>query len=388
MPLGPKVEQIAARRWARLFAQDPERETLAAGRAAARPGGRLRVGFVSSDFREHPVALLLIECWERIDRRRIETFAYIWYRRTRVSFGQRVAGAFDHFTEAYSEAPATTARRIRADGIEVLIDLNGYTTHARERDLCPAAGAGAGQLAGLPRHAGSRPGTTTCSPIASSRRLRSRPFFTERLLYLPHCYCPSDTTRPVAGHGARACRLRPAGEGVVFCCFNNSYKILPDVFAVWMRVLSAVPGSVLWLAPSLATACANLRREAAARGVDPARLIFAPLVSLPEHLARYVHADLFLDTTPYNAGTTANDALFMGVPVLTCAGDTMASRVAGSQLDRHRPARTHHHQPGRLPGAGLTLASDPALLRHSATASPPTATRAAVRHGALHPGPR
>jgi predicted O-linked N-acetylglucosamine transferase (SPINDLY family) len=119
---------------------------------------------------------------------------------------------------------------------------------------------------------------------------------------------------------------------LVFCCFNNAYKILPDLFAVWMRLLAAVPGSVLWLSPANATAQQNLRREAAARNVGPERLVFAPLVALPEHLARHAHADLFLDTAPYNAGTTANDALFMGVPLITCAGETMASRVAGSQL--------------------------------------------------------
>jgi predicted O-linked N-acetylglucosamine transferase (SPINDLY family) len=121
-------------------------------------------------------------------------------------------------------------------------------------------------------------------------------------------------------------------QSLVFCCFNNSYKILPAVFDVWMRLLARVPGSVLWLSPASATAGENLRREAAARGIDRQRLVFAPRVNLAEHLARHVHADLFLDTTPYNAGTTANDALFMGVPVLTCAGETLASRVAGSQL--------------------------------------------------------
>jgi predicted O-linked N-acetylglucosamine transferase (SPINDLY family) len=157
-------------------------------------------------------------------------------------------------------------------------------------------------------------------------------FYSERLLYLPDCYCPSDTRRVVAPvvPERSACGL-PAGA-VVLCCFNSSYKILPSVFAVWMRLLQAQPQSVLWLAPAAEAAGLNLRREAAARGVDPGRLVFAPRVGLAEHLARHAHADLFLDTTPYNAGTTANDALFMGVPVLSCAGETLASRVAGSQL--------------------------------------------------------
>ena len=118
----------------------------------------------------------------------------------------------------------------------------------------------------------------------------------------------------------------------MFCCFNDAYKILPEVFDIWMRLLAKVSGSVLWLAPGRVAAVDNLRREAAARGIDQSRLVFAPHAPLPQHLARHAHADLFLDTMRYNAGTTANDALFMGLPVLSCAGSTMASRVAGSQL--------------------------------------------------------
>ncbi|HUH91967.1 MAG TPA: hypothetical protein VL742_02330, partial [Casimicrobiaceae bacterium] len=157
-------------------------------------------------------------------------------------------------------------------------------------------------------------------------------FFTESFLYLPDCYCPSDTKRPIASvvPSRAGCGL-PEG-GFVFSCFNQSYKILPKMFSLWMRLLATVPGSVLWLSPESDTARSNLRREAAMRGIDPERLVFAPRVALPEHLARHAHADLFLDTAPYNAGAACNDALFMGVPVLTCSGQTMASRVAGSQL--------------------------------------------------------
>src|SRR5208337_4305858 len=217
------------------------------------------------------------------------------------------------------------------DGIDVLIDLNGYTTHARSEIFvsrpAPLQVSWLGYLGTL--------GAPWYDYVLTDRFVlppAQQAFFTERALYLPDCYCPSDTRRPVAPDAPDRAACGLPAEGVVFCCFNNSYKILPQLFDVWMRLLDALPGSVLWLSPGQATAAVNLRREAAARGVDPARLVFAPRVSLPEHLARHVHADLFLDTTPYNAGTTANDALFMGVPVLTCAGDTMASRVAGSQL--------------------------------------------------------
>src|SRR5206468_3945656 len=153
-----------------------------------------------------------------------------------------------------------------------------------------------------------------------------------RLLYLDECYCPGAKQRDVARDpGDRAAHGLPA-QGWVFCCFNSAYKILPEVFAVWMRLLRAAAQSVLWLTETKSDTADNLRREAMAAGVDPARLVFAPRLPLPQHLARHIHADLFLDTTPYNAGATCNDALFMGVPLITCAGETMSSRVAGSQL--------------------------------------------------------
>jgi predicted O-linked N-acetylglucosamine transferase (SPINDLY family) len=243
----------------------------------------------------------------------------------------RIEAAFDRFVDCSDEAVEQIARRIRADGIEVLIDLNGYTTHAKSELFAlrpaPVQISWLGYLGTL--------GAPWYDYVLTDRfacPAELQGFFTERFLYLPDCYCPSDTQRPIAPVAPTRATCGLPEHGLVFCCFNNCYKILPPVFAVWMRLLAQVPGSVLWLSPAVATAHANLRREAAARGVDPERLVFAPRVSLSEHLARHLHADLFLDTTPYNAGTTANDALFMGVPVLTCAGETMASRVAGSQL--------------------------------------------------------
>jgi predicted O-linked N-acetylglucosamine transferase (SPINDLY family) len=332
MPLGPGLQLAAARRWAQQIAARiaPERESTPP--RPGPPGSRLRVGFVSSDFRDHPVAHLLIEYLERLDRSRIETFAYGLVPQDPSAFGQRVAHAFAHFVAVSGESGAEVSRRIHRDGIEVLIDLNGYTAHAKSEIFAlraaPVQVSWLGYLGTL--------GADWYDYVLTDRFVAppsQQAFFTERLLYLPDCYCPSDTRRPVASLGADRAACGLPADGVVFCCFNNSYKILPPVFDIWMRLLAAVPGSVLWLSPGQATACANLRREASVRGVDPARLVFAPRVSLPEHLARHAHADLFLDTTPYNAGTTANDALFMGVPVLTCAGDTMASRVAGSQLN-------------------------------------------------------
>ena len=331
MPVGPAIELAAARRWAAQIDAAVADRRLPGPPLPRAAGNRLRVGLVSSDFRDHPVAYLIAECCERIDRSRIETFAYALVPEDTSSFGQRIKRAFEHFSDCAAQAPEQIAERIREDGIEVLIDLNGYTTHSKSEIFAlrpaPMQVSWLGYLGTL--------GASWCDYVLTDRLAcppQLQPFFSERFLYLPDCYCPSDSKRPVAAAAPTRAACALPESGFVFCCFNNAYKILPAVFTVWMRLLAAVPGSVLWLAPASATARANLCREAVARGIDRERLVFAPRVSLPEHLARHVHADLFLDTMPYNAGTTANDALFMGLPVLTCAGETMASRVAGSQL--------------------------------------------------------
>ena len=362
MPLAPRLLFNAARRWA-------EDLTLRAGpppppcTAVPRPrGARLRVGFVSSDFREHPMASLLVECWERIDRTRIETFAYSLLPAEPSPTGRRIAQAFEHFVDVGAEPAPVVARRITEDAIDVLIDLNGYTTYAKSEIFAlkpaPVQISWLGYLGTL--------GADWYDYVLADRFAcppALQPFFTERFLYLPDCYCPSDTKRPVAASppGRAACGLPE--QGFVFCCFNNSYKILPSVFDVWMRLLTELPGSVLWLAPGNDAARENLCREAHARGVDPSRLVFAPRMSLAEHLARHAHADLFLDTAPYNAGTTANDALFMGVPVLTCAGETMANRVAGSQLSAIGLPELVTTSLGEYEALALALARDPTRLR-------------------------
>jgi len=190
-------------------------------------------------------------------------------------------------------------------------------------------------------------------------------YFSERFLYLDDCYCPSDTRREVAPlSGDRATHGLPA-EVFVFCCFNSAYKILPEVFATWMRLLSAVPKSVLWLTETRSDAAENLRREARSAGIDPSRIVFAPRVPLPDHLARHAQADLFLDTTPYNAGATANDALLMGLPLITCSGDTMSSRVAGSQLHAIGLPELVTSNLRDYEAYALSLAREPMLLQQT-----------------------
>jgi protein O-GlcNAc transferase len=190
-----------------------------------------------------------------------------------------------------------------------------------------------------------------------------QPFYSEAIVHLPDCYQPNDSTRAIAD---RACTRSEAGlpeAGLVFCCFSNNYKITAPLFDVWMRLLAKVPGSVLWLLRDNDRAEANLRREAQARGIAPMRLVFADRVKLDAHLARYRLADLFLDTLPYNAHTTASDALWAGVPVLTCRGATFAGRVAASLLQAVGLAELVTHDLADYEAAALRLATDAPLLR-------------------------
>jgi predicted O-linked N-acetylglucosamine transferase (SPINDLY family) len=156
--------------------------------------------------------------------------------------------------------------------------------------------------------------------------------FDEKLVYLPHCYQVNDSRRSISERVPSRADCGLPEQGFVFCCFNNNYKISPPVFSLWMDLLQAVPGSVLWLLADNIWAAENLRREAGLRGVGPSRLVFAGRTGLADHLARHRAADLFIDTFPYNAHTTASDALWAGLPVLTCAGTSFPARVAGSLL--------------------------------------------------------
>jgi predicted O-linked N-acetylglucosamine transferase (SPINDLY family) len=257
-------------------------------------------------------------------------FAYSFGPDDGSSYRRRIAAECEHFCDVAGLAVNDLARRIHADGIQVLIDLMGYTGVHR-------IGALALRPAPLQVSYLGMLGTTGADfidylitdPVATPPALAE--FFTEKFVTLPHSYLVTDP-RPEVGR-----RLGRAGYGLpeeafVFCSFNNAYKIEPEGFGVWMNILTQVPGGVLWLyAPGPAVE-ANLRREAAARGVNPERLRFAPLVPRAEHLARHEAADLFLDTWRYNAAATASLALGMGLPVLTCPGQTLASRVGASLL--------------------------------------------------------
>jgi predicted O-linked N-acetylglucosamine transferase (SPINDLY family) len=294
-------------------------------------GARLRVGFASSDLREHPMAHLQVEHWERIDRARIETFGYGLRAVDSGPMGRRAARAFEHFVDVSAESNEQILRRIRADGISILFDLNGYTAGGDSRLMALRPAPIQINSIGFPGTLGAEWYDYILVDRFGAPEAMA-PFYTERLLHMPHASYPSDTTREPRGPAPSRAQCGLPDKAFVFCCFNNAYKILPDVFALWMRLLSAVPDSTLWLLATNEEATANLRRAATAHGIAPERLIFADVVSIERHLARHAAADLFLDTFPYGAHTTTNDALLAGLPVLTRAGETLVSRIAGSQL--------------------------------------------------------
>jgi protein O-GlcNAc transferase len=328
-PTTPAQQLACARHWSAA-----QYGVFATARAEAAVSGnghsRLRIGYLSSDFYEHATAYLLAEVLELHDRSRFEIFAYSYGPEDHSPMRARLRQACEHFIDIARDPDDVAARRIQDDAIDILIDLKGYTMGARPAILarrpCPLQVSWIGY-----------PGTMgapfidclIADPFIIPARLESA--YAERILRLPHCYQPNDRQRPVAEPLARAAYGLP-DNGFVFCCFNQAYKITPEVFASWMRLLKQVPGSVLWLLEDNRWAAENLKRECAGHGIAAERLIFAPKLPLAQHLARYALAGLALDTFPYGSHTTASDALWSSCPLLALCGDTFASRVSGSIL--------------------------------------------------------
>jgi predicted O-linked N-acetylglucosamine transferase (SPINDLY family) len=299
--------------------------------ARRRPAGPIRVGFLSSDFHEHATAYLIAELFERHDRRRLQFHAYSYGEDDQSPMRRRIEAAFGkNFVEARNLASAALARRIRDDAIDVLIDLKGYTLFSRNDVFAYRAAPIQVNYLGFPGSLGSDHvdyiiGDPVVSPIDHADG------FAEKIAQLPNCYQPNDRQRPVAQAGSRADWGLP-DKAFVFCCFNANYKITPVVFDRWCSLLRQIDDAVLWLFVANPQARHNLVAEAQARGVAPERLVWATPLPLAEHLGRMRNADLFLDTLPVNAHTTASDALWSGLPVLTVAGDSFVSRVAASLL--------------------------------------------------------
>jgi predicted O-linked N-acetylglucosamine transferase (SPINDLY family) len=293
------------------------------------PGQKIHVGYLSADFHDHATMRLMAEVFELHDRSRFHITAYSSGPDNGSAMRARAKNAFDKFVDIRDDSLEGAARKIHADRIDILVDLKGYTQHSRSAILALRPAPVQVNYLGYP---GTMGADFVDYLIADRFIIPPEHFehYSEKVVWLPDCYQPNDRTRPrLAAPSRESCGLPDAG--MVFCCFNQTYKITPEIFDVWCRLLQAVPGSVLWLLakPHVED---NLRREAERRGVDPERLVMAPGLAPEKHLARLQCADLFLDTIPYNAHTTCSDALWMGLPVITCVGETFPSRVAGSLL--------------------------------------------------------
>ncbi len=292
---------------------------------------RLRIGYFSADFHDHATAHLIAGILEQHDRRRFEITAFSFGPDADDPWRRRITSAVDRFVDVRQATDAAIAAQARALEIDIAVDLKGHTQQARVGIFAARAAPLQASWLGYPGTLGA-PYMDYLIADPTLIPPPHRAHYDEKIAYLPHSYQPNDSTKPIASEKMTREQAGLPARGFVFCCFNHSFKILPEVFAVWMRLLRAVEDSVLWLLESNAAAVRNLRREAAAHGVATERLVFAPRTSLATHLARHRHANLVLDTMPYNAHTTASDALWAGVPVVTCLGDTFASRVAASLL--------------------------------------------------------
>jgi predicted O-linked N-acetylglucosamine transferase (SPINDLY family) len=356
--LDSAADQLAA---ARIIARDkfPPSRPLWQGEIYRHE--RIRLAYVSADFHAHATAVLMAGIIEQHDRRRFETIAISFGRDDASPLRGRVQQAFERFIDLRGKTDTEIAQAMRALEIDIAVDLKGYTSEARPAVFSLKPAPLQVNYLGFPGTMGA-PFMDYLIADRITVPAGHEAFYSEQIARLPDTYQPNDRSRETAqGAPGRASAGLPA-SGFVFCCFNNSYKIQPPVFDIWMRLLRDVPGSVLWLLADNPAATRNLKREAAARGIDPERLLFAPRAPLPEHLARHRLADLFLDTLPYNAHTTASDALWMGLPVVTCMGNTFAGRVAASVLNAAGLAALVTHSLAGYEALALRFARDPEAL--------------------------
>jgi predicted O-linked N-acetylglucosamine transferase (SPINDLY family) len=327
-PAGPATQLTSAR----TYAQDlyPARSSPPP-KVARAPGRKLRVGYFSPDFYNHATAQLIVGILEHADRELFEWYGFSIGPTAADAMTKRIASAFDHFISVERESDLRIAQMARGLELDIAVDLNGFNEGARTSIF--AARAAPVQVNYL-----GYPGTMGCDYmdyiIADAHLIGPEDLrhYAEKVVLMPDSYQPNDDKKQIATVDAGREAFGLPKEGVVFASFNSIFKVTPDAFDVWMRILDRTPGSVLWLLQGSEGASVALRAEAARRGIGPDRIVFAKRAPLAEHLGRHVHADLFLDTFHYNAHTTCSDALWAGLPVLTLRGHTFASRVASSLL--------------------------------------------------------
>jgi predicted O-linked N-acetylglucosamine transferase (SPINDLY family) len=323
---------------------------------------RIRVAYLSGDFREHPVSFLMASIFEGHDRSRFEPIGLASRPPDDSALGRRVVASFERFFDVTRQQDTEVVALLRQLEVDICVDLSGYTAYARHGVFARRAAPVQVNYLGYPGTLGAPfMDYIIADPVLIPETEQA--FYSEKPVYLPHCYLPPGDRRALAPTGQRRSDHGLPREGFVFCAFNNHAKITPSVFDVWMRLLRAVHGSVLWLSQGSEAVMHNLSAEAVRCGIEPERVVFAPRVpKVEDHLARHQLADLFLDTQPYNAHTTASDALWCGLPVLTCLGRNFPGRVAASLLKALSMPDLIATSLEDYEARALQLARDPALL--------------------------
>jgi protein O-GlcNAc transferase len=330
-PIDAQLHKLLMKDLASQFEASASRKKPASFAYSRRGGDRIRIGYVSPDFREHLNARLTYPIFRLHDRSRFDVFCYSLHADDDSEIRKKIAAATDRFVDVSDRSSAQVAQTINADGIDILVDLAGVTTHSRPDVFAFRSAPVQVSYLGFPGTLGAdyipyRITDRIASPV------QQREYWTEKLVFLPDTFYIYDNAEPLASVAlSRADYELPEG-GMVFCTFHNYYKIDPTVFATWMRILKRVPSSVLWFMGRDLVAVENLKREAIAAHVGPERLHFAPIESRERYRARFRLADLYLDAYRFNAMTTACDALWAGLPMITCPGDSFPSRVGASLL--------------------------------------------------------
>jgi predicted O-linked N-acetylglucosamine transferase (SPINDLY family) len=348
-----ELQKQCAENWAR--AHCPPSDAL--GNVQVRHAGpKIRLGYFSADFREHPVAALTAGLFESHDRTQFEVFGFSFGPETGDATRRRLRSAFDRFFDVRYRSDRQIAALAREHGVDIAIDLGGFTSDARPGILAlrvaPVQLSYIGYLGTM--------GAPYIDYMLADRTLVPNVLqrhYAEKIVYLPS-YQANDSKRIIAGPAPSRAELGLPSDAVVFCCFNANYKITPQIFHSWMRILQSVSGSVLLLYAGSEAAARNFRNEATRRGVAPERLVICGKLPFAQYLARFRAADLFLDTSPYNAGTTASDALWAGLPVLTCAGEALASRMGASLLTAAGLSELIAETPLRYEERAVELAAD------------------------------
>jgi predicted O-linked N-acetylglucosamine transferase (SPINDLY family) len=354
----PAIQRKAAEIW--VADKHPASDVLGSIPKRAR-SPKIRIGYYSADFHNHATTFLMAGLLELHDRSRFELIGFSFGPDRQDEMRQRVCAAFDQFIDVREKSDEEVAQLSRSWNVDIAVDLKGFTEDSRNGIFSYRAAPVQVSYLGYPGTVGA----PYMDYLIADRTLvpeRSQQHYSEKIVYLPGSYQVNDRKRRISERIYTRAEVGLPEQGFVFCCFNNNYKITPVMFDSWVRILNAVPGSVLWLFEDNATAATNLRKEAEQRGLHTTRLVFAKRMELSEHLARHRLADLFLDTLPCNAHTTASDALWAGLPVLTQAGESFAARVAASLLNAVGLPELITETQEQYESLAIELAHDPARL--------------------------